>query len=184
MTIGFGYMDIVQASDIKNKTVLNYIVNKDKEIKSFIKNINKLFPEDFKLLTDKMNVEIRIGYDNQGSYENDGNTRCPGNDYIVQWICPFTEDADTDGVYFYNGMLANSMSFSFKLSERVSDGKINDYKPFSGYLNKSINSEDNYDMWRFCLNNINLSAVPYIVLEVEKMKQINDIRNKMLGLFQ
>ena len=113
----------VQVSEIHNQICREGIELYDKMVSAFVAELNKFLPAEFQLKAEERLFEIRVDYDSQGEYENDGNTSCPGNKYRVLWAYSMFPVDNLNSHFIREGWTQGVLTFSLEFSERISDGR-------------------------------------------------------------
>jgi hypothetical protein len=114
-----------------NQEMFNIFIEHDTQIRERIKDINKLFPVDFKINEDCF---FEIYREDAHSYKNDGCTKTEGATWSAYWVFPLNGNTKKD---YYLGSINGDYcpeSIIFHLSdynERISDKRISGCKFFT-----------------------------------------------------
>jgi hypothetical protein len=169
---------VISMNEITNDVCKRGIQRYDSAIRTYIQELNKFLPYDFELNTEDMIFEIVVRKSEDGSFLDDGNTYCPGNNYSVLWafkIFPPDQMSFTaNGIR--GGYVRDILTFELKFEERIFDGKTSS-KFFNSTIVSSVFDRENAESKHrvFSINNnykdgvANKDSMAYTIILLKEM---------------
>lgn len=152
----------ISIQDINCSKITDIINRLDKGVDIFIELANRNLPEGFKL----SNKCFFIKRNDDHSYLDDGNTRCPGYDYHIYWSYSFGKTTQSK-MNIENLTQSNSVSFIFNCKERIYDHKKDSLHFFFLYF-KGDSSDSKAERIDYINENHNILYLfkPYELMQV------------------
>lgn len=148
----------------------------DSMVTKYVAALNKFLPQEYQLDMSNKIFNIEVEYDSQGEFENNGNTRCPGNQYRVTWAFKMFPVDHFDAWWINNHHVDGILRFHLEFSERISDGRSRS-RYFTSYVNEIDMEGNKREPFErvFYINNNYSDAVANHNSMVQTIKALEDV---------